>query len=307
MKWPTWLISVTGCIALVIFAAGCGDDESAPPTDEEVISELVTDGGEFGDYFDLSSFLGDIPSGPAPSRPAGLALAPIVDLDGWHREPGTITQSVTVSVDLDAEPDAAHVVAFADITGELFLRGTLEGAGNTQLFTKPLGDRAERHAAFVREGSRWVLEGVSHVNVTSQAPGVANTVRIDSVEIAVPGEEPLMIVDWHEHADLADMLTLPANEEVTIIVYTNGVPARAYLHTGGRHGAVKVRVPLSEELKGQNAVQGIWNTPALPGVYHAAVDLLEADTIGDSDAAVGPYDSNVWMLVYRVQGGTGGS
>lgn len=302
MKWTNWLFRLTSCVALACFAGGCGEDDT--PSDEEIVADLAAPDGEFGDYFDLGSFLGDAP-GPEPSHPSPIELAPIVDLDGWHREADTTTPHVTVTIDRDAEPDAAHVVATADIAGTLYLIGKLEGAGNASEYPKPFGDHAERHAAFVRNGSRWELEGISHVNVTSQSPGVENTVRIDSVRIAAEGLAPIVIIGWHEHADLADMLAVPAGVDVTVTVYTNGVDALAYLHSGGRNGVPKFRRPIPS--LGGGVFEGTWTTPTIPGVYHAAMDVLQEQTLMDSDAAVGPYDSNVWMLIYRVEGTTGGS
>lgn len=293
MRAPIALAALLLASAACLAVTGCSDDDGpaapAEPTDEEILGSIVTgDSSAFSDWFDIDALFGG--DAPSAARPLGILGAPI-DLVGWRRDATPpYQQQVTATV----TGDSAFVESQLTISGTLHLFTFTRGVGRED-HPKPFGDVATRRAVFHRYPDSthyrggWRLEQLSGVEFVS-AP--VNTVTIDSIMI---GE--VMYRSALDLMERGDIMHFESSEIVPVHVYTSGSATYAFLHTG--RGNQRHRGQMEEvEGSGGHHFHGEFTTPALPGVYQIAVDLVEPDVLMDDDADAHPYDSSTWMVTY---------
>jgi len=207
----------------------------------------------------------------------------------WRGHPTNIERNVYISIVGDS--------AFAEINTTVY--DTLhiiavDSVGDTTLqeYTKYFIDHGKRYAVFKRDTTAdyhrgWRLYALSGVEVISDT----NTVEIDSVKIEWDGNVE-MITDPLEIQTRDKVLTVSPNEELIITVYTNDVPAFVFLHTWRWDRPHRWRLQY-----GNNAFHG-WCLCAPGGVHHIAIDMMARTTLLDTEY---PYDSNAWIIPYRVK------
>src|SRR5262245_61597829 len=259
---------VVGALALVLAMAGCSDNDNAvaPTSDDAELRALVTSNPEYADYFDLDTVMGD-ESGPAAAPGMPIGLSPVGTLLGWHRERERVVHTVTSEI----EEGIAHVTHQATVSGELHLRAEVDGSVNAYL--KPMVNVSERHATFVRRSSPqtdrpgWRLVSVSGTRVVSDVNGNPPTVAIGTITVESEGKT-ITITDPTVETLREELPTFTPGAEVTVTVASTGAPAVAFLHSGGRHGEPRFRVPIPSE--NGTTFRGTWHVPMVPGIYHAA-------------------------------------
>lgn len=262
----------------IIMMYGCEEKVTeAEKTDEEALQDLVN---ELSDWFAVDGHLGEETTEDPPTK------EPILPIFWWRKVDRPIHRIITV----DVIGDSAFATIQADIHGWFNIMIQPDS-----LIHKDLADSSIRYAVFKRDTVStyhrgWRLMGLSGVEIVSDA----NTVEIDSVrvEIVDTGWDTL-IVDPLEIFSREDVLTLPPDAQVEVTAYTNDSTACVFLHTFRPWRPRRWRFMHLEN----GVYHGFWFTPHRHGIHHAAVDIIQYETIFDDEY---PYDSNAWLLPYRI-------
>ncbi len=265
------------CVCIIV-TYGCEKGITvAGNADEEAIQDLLS---ELPDWFSIDGHLGDESEDLAKD-----AVSPIF----WWRE---VNRPIHRIVTIDVVGDSAFATIEADIHGWFNI---VIDVDPDSLVHKDLDDRSIRYAVFKKDTASthhrgWKLVSVSGAEIVSET----NTVRIDSVRIEVLdiGWDTL-VVDPLEIFAREEVLTLPPGVQVEVTAYTNDSTACVFLHTFRALRPHRWRF-LRE---GNGVYHGFWFTPRRLGIHHAAVDIIHHETIFDDEY---PYDSNAWLLPYRV-------
>ncbi|MCK4255302.1 hypothetical protein KAX35_00320 [candidate division WOR-3 bacterium] len=213
----------------------------------------------------------------------------ILPIFWWRGRPAKIEREIYITI----VDDSAFVEINTTIYDTLFIQA-IDSFGDTTitLYKKPYIDYGKRFAIFKKDTlpsyfRGWRLYALSGIEVISDT----NTVDIDSIQIEWNGNIE-MITDPLELQNRDEVLTFSSNEELIITVYTNDVPAFVFLHTP------KYGHPHRWRLQYGNGTYHGWCLCARNGVHHIAIDMIARPTLLDSEY---PYDSNAWILPYRVE------
>ena len=299
MKLYNKIVLSTAALAILLLSTSCTKEQGPTATDEDEIKTLINQ--EYTDWFEFTeSYTGDSTDEGLTSF-SFLAADSFQHVFAWWRR----IDDVNRILDIHIENDTASVILTREIDGNLHLLLTNEPYPPETLFhiLKPFFDTAIRYARFVRTGvsseprSRWTLDAISNIEITSEN----NTVAIDSILISYPtdgdsGNVDLMLRDPLELQTLDEVLTFAPNTPVTITVYTNDPEnIAAFLHYNtSRVKHKRVRFQYDPD---NHVFYGTWHTPGDEGVYHAGIDILNRATLLTDDY---PYDSNAWLFIYRV-------
>ena len=257
-------------------------------TDEEELEALITE--------DLAHILlPDFPSG----EEGDTVMPETKDYIWvfWYREPDPGRHERYL--DINVEGDSAFVIITRELWGTFhrfpvdtipFVRESLEDV------PKDLHDKATRYAIFKRTGDPkhrkgWELFALSGIDVKSQD---TLTVRVDSFRVEAGNldttiKDPLFL--WNKD----NLLTLFPSDTVTLTVYASD-EAMLFLHTRGPEPGTHRRFLIHKIEPG--VFQGVWVTAPDTGIHHVAIDAIRYETIWDDEY---PYDSNAWLLPYRVE------
>lgn len=282
---------------IAIGLAGCGDDngtgfttQTSASNDDEAIGMIIaedTDSFGFGTEMDESAVqVADL------QGKSGADGAPI---DSFFFVRLIRNEGVTRDIHIEnvpGEPPIANVTVVRDLGGifrlfyddpdMVYLPGTLD---------KPLAATATRSAKFVKRGGPdrhrgWRLLEVSPLEMVSDPiTKVLQSVEISSASVSMIITDPSALVPVEE------LPTFGMGEDVTLTVTTDDETDFVFLHTPRRKWEFQ---PL-----GGGVFEGMWTTGDRPGRRHAAIDVIDEDTLFDDEA---PYDSVLWGLNYRVAG-----
>lgn len=301
-------------LALALALGGCandGDPTQQPLTDEDQIRSLMDGDEDVGGYFDLDGMSAEPSDVLGAPEPGGLAMAPIDPLLKWRR----LRHPVSREISIEMSEGLATVSRVWTYEGVLALLGVEQGSEAANRIEKPLVDRAERHAVFLRMESPglarhphdgWRLESISPLEVESRTGGALPTVAITRMEVAAQGQEPWVLEESAIHTPILmeDLPFVSEGAEVTVTIETTGAPAVAFLHARThRHnvahaGHVRMRERMIEGPEGTFSLT--FTAPEHRGRFHLAADLLTESSLFESDPAVGPYDSNLWGVAFQV-------
>jgi hypothetical protein len=270
-------VVIIGISAVVMY--GCEERLGAEPVgDEEALRGLVD---ELTDWFAVDGHLGDESEDPPTKGEIAVRT--------WWRE---VRRPIPRRITIDVVGDSALAIVEADIHGWFTI---LVDADPDSIIRKELADSSVRFAVFKRDTAStyhrgWRLHALSGVEVTSDT----QTVRIDSVRVQlVHAGSDMLVVDPLALFQRDEMITLPPDSRVEVTTYTNDSTGCVYLHTFRPMRPHRWRF----RHRGDGVYHGVWFTPGRPGIYHAAVDIIQHETIHDDEY---PYDSNAWLLPYRV-------
>jgi hypothetical protein len=299
----TWKWTVLLMAAAVVILIGCSrDEETSEPavTDEQALAQLMTDDAEIEN---LDAWAGDDASG-------GGGLDETITPIGWGRIGARRNASVRVEIRGDTLATITRTVHF---NGQL--RIVTDTTGGLRTFIeKPMFNTIVRKAHAVRIGNgprprlNWRIREITPDMLTSSDPN-PHSIRIQRMQMfRNDGGTLTSLMDITD--PLATYLTRAAlpivrpDDEIVIWaavdtanvvhgvlhprVFTDGLHPRLALHDDGVY----------PDLTADDGIySGSYFTRARTGVFLAAVDFLDHETLYDSAA---PYDAASWACPYRV-------
>ena len=292
-KWNLVLVAAAVSALLMI---GCSkeDEGSDAITDEEALQQLVLEDQEIEGV--------EAWSGDDNLEGGGGGLDEPIDPVRWGRVGRRHLQSVNVVIEGDT---FATITTTTTFNGE-FRIGAQVNDSMWNYYAKPMYNTIVRKAHAIRVDRtprprlNWRITEITPIVLTSSDPN-PHTIEPVRVEVYKNVGEGLELV-----ADVTDPLNtyfsrdnLPwasTEQELEIIVHANTTsPGVGVLHPHVyRHG----RHPrLMLEDNGDGTYSGTYVTGAHPGVFMSGFDLLDYETLYDSEGA---YDAGGWAIPYRI-------
>jgi hypothetical protein len=276
-------------ILIWIAAIGCKKEEQEI-SDEQAIMELISE----SPLFDISNHYeggATSDSGDTSYYVMGDSIVPIL----WGRE---ILEQPDPTISISIVGDSAYVIYEGYNRGNLDIL-TWDPDSGWILYKKPLSETYQIHAVFRKTGKDtdpnrgWELTHISGAKGISDS---VNTVRIDSIRISSTSYPDTVLRDPLMLFSVDSILTFSQGEPVYLTLYTNDGTARAFLHVFAifpRH----IRIPFTN--MGERIYQNPnpWYTQIIPAVRLAVFDLMQYETLHDSEY---PYDFCGWLFPYRV-------
>ena len=142
-----------------------------------------------------------------------------------------------------------------------------------------VGDLADKHRG-------WHIMAASGTEFWTEN----NTTEIVQIHV-VAGDVDSVITTVSEKIPREQILTLPAETEVTLTVTTLLPDDALFLHKRGH-----LRRPL--DVNGDNTYTITFDTPSQEGIAHLTVDAMSHGTLFDDEE---PYDANAWGFVFKVE------
>ncbi len=291
-----------------VVVAGCTKSTETTTSDEDAIEALIQ--GDYANYFDATVAIND--SGATDdtiqNKLKGGTKGFIV---GWGRQITHVSSEFTISVN----NDTANVVINRNLDGILHVLWAPDTPGTLSDSIKSFKDKTERYALFVREGDPdepirrgWRLKGLSNVEINTQnLPDSIVKVNITKMEITKLDDndneiETITITDPSSLQNRDSIPTFLPDEKVRVRVYVdkNEPSVFAFFHNSRpyrdstRHQRRRIRMQYNADL---GCFEVIYYTPNLAGIYHSAADIIESNSLLESDY---PYVANAWTFVYRV-------
>jgi hypothetical protein len=269
---------------------GCFQSDSSPASasdaasvEEAAIQSVIS--GEEGELTDPDVMYYD----DGADGPAGAPIA----TQAWWRE--LLDMNKTVVIDMqrsDGDFASASVSVTAEATGLLHL--VLGDADTRAELTKDFHDTGARSLYFERVRTEldhrpnrgWHLVALSGVSIAS--PGTTRTIH--SVRLQA-GDVDETITDVTPLVRVVDLLTLPAQTQVTVTVDTGDATDHVYLH----RRLLRKRIELVNN--GDGTFSGGFMTGNTARARHIAIDVLSDGTLYDDQA---PYDNVAWGIPYHV-------
>jgi hypothetical protein len=300
----TTLCQITGAVFLytAIFLGCSNQNDEADPaqqmSNEEALTQLLA---EDEDMESTDSWSGEDTGGPLDDP-----ITPLHWVRMGHRE------STSFNVVFQGDTFAT-ITRQRTFSGELRIVTEETDSGRT-VIAKDMHNVLTRKAHAVRVGRfdnprrNWRIVEITPEVLESSAPN-PHTVWPTRVQVFTAGDAGLELL-----ADISDplnyfinretLMTIGAEQRLVVYATVNvSDPAVAVLHPHAYRGGNRTRQPLHDDgiAPDEVAADGIYTggflTGALPGVFHAAVDLLDWETLYDSN---GSYDAGGWALPYRV-------
>jgi len=265
-------------LVLGLLPYGCKKKATEPEeTDEDALRTLVSE----SDWFDTESHFGEEDTSGEGS------LSPITPVFWWRE----LTLPVERTVTIEVVGDSAFVTVVADVAG--YFNIIVDSEPDTVVH-KVLGDTVRRYAIFKRYAEEtqhrgWRLYKVSGAESVSDV----NTVEIDSVHLLSTSYDT-MLTDPLALFLVEDALTFGLGEECSLTVYAGDPSAFVFLHAFRllRHRRWRFHND------GGGVYSGVWFAPLRAGIHHAALDMIQHETLLDDTY---PYDSNCWLMPYKVE------
>jgi hypothetical protein len=274
-------------IPVVLILAACTKEPGVSLNDEDAIRSIITE--DMAEWFNPYAALEDTTVKNDSFGILGLAEDTLPFIRAWGRKVGDKLKKITILVDEDT----------AYVTVNWYVEGIFHViTPDWEDLEKPLSDTSARYAVFLRTGERtgnrrgWVLDSLSWIEVESESMSVdLDSVRVSCSVLDTVITDPLEL--WQRE----EIPLMEPGDEVEITLHVDDFHSTmAFLHHG-RNFPGRRRYRFEPDSSGQ-VLRGTWIVPEAPGVYHAAFDLIHEDSFFTEDH---PYDSNTWLLCYRVQ------
>ena len=283
----------------------CQKQTTAPEeTDNEAISELIST--VYAPMFDYVATMND--TAPRPDTLDSGTKSNPWRVFAWGREILHHTRDILIHI----ENDTATVTINRDLYGNIHILVQEKPGDTIKDLIKPLHDKSERIARFVRIGSPdsphrgWVLDGLSNVEINTQdLPDTIDPVEIEYVHVIAfdPVDDSTIIFE----RDFTDPLTLwnvdsipvlPSNAlvKIELKVRQTNREVLAFLHYN-THRYRHRRDRFVRSLEDSTLFVGFWRVPYDPGFYHVGFDIIHYNTFFTEDY---PYVSNAWIFPYKV-------
>ena len=293
-----------GVLALALIW-GCSDEStddseySAAETDRDALVALV--GGD-SDVDDVDAWSAEDAGGGSTDE----LISPINWARIGHR--GDATFEVEIAGDT-----AATITRTRHWDGTFRLITDTTGGERTRL-DKPMYNVCVRKTHAIRVARtryarlNWRITEITPETLASAAPN-PHTVTPLRLQVTAAGENgPVTLLDLSDplstYLNRESVVTVGAGQELTIYATANtSDPAYAVIHPFVYRGGRLHRAPLHDDgiapdiLAGDGVYSGLFAAPQRAGLYHAAVDLLDWETMFDSEGA---YDAGGWSIPYRV-------
>ncbi len=276
------LVSKPVLPGLILSLLLCGCGKNAADIEEADKSEIraMISGSE---WFESEGHFGE------EDTSGGVGLSPIEPAFWWR----TIDIPVDRAITVDLIGDSAFVTVVVDINGHFNI---LAEAGPDTLvhIRKDLADTVTRYGIFKRYAEEtkhrgWRLYKLSGAESISDVNSVAiDSIRIESATYDTTLTDPLALFLKE------DALTFGPGEQCNLKVYTNDSTAFLFLHTFRPYRPCRWRLLNN----GDGTYSGFWFAPLRKGIFHFAADMIQHETLYDD---VHPYDSNCWLLPYKVE------
>lgn len=280
---------------LLVILAGCGSgsDPVAPTVgssaDESAIQQEMAQHPDLIDDEGISSSDATVEADLSASAIVGTTQDR--PLRFWRR-----IRSVERKFEYSfADTDSTGLPTTARVTIHTYLTGTFNVAvGDSgavdSVVHKPLHDHAVRHVRLKRvllPGARrpaWKIVATSGVQMTSRDAEVRiQSLRVQSAGVDTTITDPLALFR------LRSILKIAPGEATTLTVTTNHSDDILLLYT--RFGRFRF------QSNGDGTYSGTWHASLLEGFRHFGVNALTHGTLADPAS---PYDSQEWILPYRV-------
>jgi hypothetical protein len=273
-------LAISGCL-------NSNDPSPEPETSDEAgIQHVVLE--EMFDYTDPDVRWHDDDS--------GAANVPI-HTSRWRREILSFETDIGIEIDRGSSSrPTALVTMLGKATGLLHL-WAIEGEVISHR-TKDFSDTSARRMLLERVRRRerpielhggWALLAISGVSIAS--PDATREIRSVGIQSGGVNEK---ITGVRDLVRIEDLLRLPLDAHVAVIVDTGDATDAVYLHLRHRETRpVGRRIPL--ESNGDGTFSGVFRTDGTPGVRHFAIDVLSHGTLYDTEE---PYDSVGWGIPY---------
>lgn len=299
--WSLRNLLLIAIAAGALIIVGCAKDDEDNGTDQEALKQLMA---EDQDIESVDAWSGDDNLG------GGGGLDEEIDPVRWGRVGHRRLENVTVEFQGDTLATITRTISF---NGELRI-GSPVNDSTWHRYDKPMYNTIVRKAHAVRIArtprprQNWRITEVTPTVMTSAVPN-PHTIEPARVEVYRNAG-----ADWELVADITDPLntyfardTLPwveAEQEVQVFVHANTTdPAVGVLHPHVyRHGRHPRLMLLDDGVypdvaAGDGIYSGSYVTGVIRGVFVSGFDLLDWETLHDSEA---PYDAGGWAVPYRV-------
>jgi hypothetical protein len=214
----------------------------------------------------------------------------------WWR--GTQTHDSAPGVEVEVSSDSATVTWSQHNYGYFHVLA-LPPQETLQLWNKPLRERVELSAVYVRTGNAseddrgWEFRRIS---LAAGASDSVNSVHIDSLRIESSLQNSVIVDPLHTFYRADSLVHITPGELVTLTLYTNATSGKAFLHTFVLAWPFYIRLSFNDA--GGGVFTGTWHAQGFPSFRFAIFDLMARSTIYAPD---GPYDFNGWLFPYRIQ------
>jgi hypothetical protein len=290
---------MTGFALIILVVSGCGKNPTQTEiSEEEQISDLLLS----SQYTDTTTFLNDGTSVPFSSALFKNLLFP--DSIKFCRRVNQVVRSISIVI----EPDSitAGAVITLDIYGIMYVDNdgdTLEDPWLRPFNTAELHDRAVRYARLRKINGRWVVWGVTplELHTLNGSPALG----IDSIMVTgcANGNGQIVIrpADMTQTRLRSLLPIFFPGQTATVRVWAAPADSGwAFIHRWVYR--LHDRQPM-EQVDGREFSYS-WQIPpdALSGVRHASVDVISRHCLfGDSSAS---YSARAWALPYIIAADT---
>ena len=295
-----FLAALAACALWIIGCSDKSDDESGAISDQEALQQIMA---EDSDIESVDAWSGDDNLG------GGGGLDEPINTVRWGRVGQRHPDSVTVEIQGDT---LATITRYISFNGE-FRIGALDDTTWTY-YNKPMYNAVVRKAHAVRIArtprprQNWRISEVTPIVLTSTSP---NPHSVEPTEVEVyrntgGGLELLAdITDpLNTYYDRDNLPWAEPQQELHIFLHANTInPAVAVLHPHVyRHGRFPRLMLVDDgtgvdEVAGDGIYSGTYVTGVNAGVFVSGFDLLDYETMYDSE---GPYDAGGWAIPYRI-------
>jgi hypothetical protein len=304
MKFTRYILFMLVVAAVGLLATGCSEKSSddsvgASETDEQALTALVAADVEVDD---VDSWASDDTGGGGPDEP----ISPIHWARIAHRD------GVTFAVEF-AGDSAATITRTRHWNGVLRLVTDTTGGQRTTL-DKAMYNTCVRKAHAVRIArtrvprDNWRITEITPEVLQSTAP---NPYTVDPIRLQIDGASdagPIPLLDLTDplntYLNRETLPTVGAAQELTVMATLNSTAvAFAVVHPFAYRRGPLHRLALHDDgvapdvTAGDGIYSGTFFAPARAGLYHAAADFMDWETMFDSDGA---YDAGGWAIPYRV-------
>ncbi|MBI5060639.1 hypothetical protein HZB60_12770 [candidate division KSB1 bacterium] len=302
IRWAPVLLGIAA-LALV----GCSDkstddgDQSSAETDEQALIAMMTEDVELDD---VDSWASDDTGGGSTDE----VISPLRWARIGHRS------QVAIVVEFSGDT-LATITRTRQWNGVLRLVTDTTGGVPTAI-EKPMYNTCVRKAHAIRVDRtrfprlNWRITEVTPETLESSTPNPHTVSPIRLQVIAASDSGPVTLLDLTDplntYLNRETVLTVSAEQELTIKATANlSDPAFSVLHPFAYRAGRLVRLPLlddgvsPDEVAGDGVYTGSYLAPSRPGLFHAAIDFMDWETMYDSE---GPYDAGGWACPYRVIG-----
>ncbi len=293
-----WMILMLA-LASVLMVAGCSDEDdgAASVSDEEALTTMMQ---EDADIEGVDTWSGD------DNLEGGGSIDEEIDPVRWGRVGQRHLQSINVVIEGDS---LATITSTSTFNGE-FRIGAQINDSTWQYFAKPMYNTVVRKAQAIRIArtpyprQNWRIVAITPAVLVSAEPN-PHTIEPERVEV-YQGEQLIADVTdpLNTYFDRENLPTLNANAEVTVYLTANTIlPGVGILHPHvyrhGRHPRLYLYDDGIEpdEFPGDGVYSGSYWTNDRVGVFMSGFDLIDFETLYDSEGA---YDSGGWGIPYRV-------